>query len=468
MDRITQPHRLRRLALLGRFAVAGVALASALPVAAAEFIVTTTTDTNAMGCSAEACSLREAILAANAAGTPSTIRLGAGNHTITIAGANENDGLLGDFDITGDVTIVGTGIATTRIGTVQLGEQIIDIAAGAKVRFENLSIGVGVRTGYFGSGVADDTVLEISQTTLGGSTPNGSSINARGSVSISDSTVTGGTISSGHAAIRLVGKRLDITRSVINAGYFGIVAWMNADSSFTLADSTVNGSGQRNLCATMDIRGASSIVVTRSQAFGSIPAELAPSCLRGDKIVVRDSAFSARFGDYRALLVTGTALIHNTTIAGSILTGGDVTLEHVTVGGTTTLTDEGPYAIQNNGGTVTVSNSTLIGSCVGGGISALGNNVESPGNTCGLPAASSRVDQPWASLELGPLQTNGGTTVNYLPGNTSVLNSVFTADGIARCESVDQRGFLRAAACTIGAVETNATEQVLFRDGFDP
>lgn len=467
MDRIIRASLARLPARVLAAVGTSLALLAALPAAAAEYVVTTTDDTNALGCSQQTCSLREAILAANASGAPSTIRLGSGTYVITIAGSNENEGLLGDFDIAGDVTIVGAGPGATMISTAYLGEQIVDVAAGARVRFENLSMVVGIRTGRFGIGDADSTVLEVSHTTLGSTLP-GDTINARGTVLIEDSTLSGGAASNGQAVIRFEGKRLEVARSIINPGSIGIGARMMTDGTFTLVDSTVNASGQRNACGAIDVQNASSISVIRSQSFGAFPAEKPPSCFSGAKIVIRDSAFSTRATGYQALGVYGTAIIRNSTIAGSLTTSGTASLGHVTVGGQVAFAGQGPYAIERISGTVSVSNSLLIGSCTGGGISALGNNVESPGNTCGLPADSSRVSQTFDSLELGPLATNGGPTMNYLPGSTSVLNTVFTADGLARCAATDQRGFLRASACTIGAVESGATEQVLFRDGFDP
>ena len=82
----------------------------------ATFNVTTTTDEN-NGCGAGAgCSIREAVISANAAGGADMITFGSnGNHQLTIAGTNENAAAAGDLDIRDGVTIVGNGAANTIV-----------------------------------------------------------------------------------------------------------------------------------------------------------------------------------------------------------------------------------------------------------------------------------------------------------------------------------------------------------------
>ena len=89
-------------------------LLSARPALGATFTVSTTADTNDGICDAD-CSLREAIVAANAAGGADTITLPAGAYTLTTPGAGENAAATGDLDITDDLTINGAGAATTII-----------------------------------------------------------------------------------------------------------------------------------------------------------------------------------------------------------------------------------------------------------------------------------------------------------------------------------------------------------------
>lgn len=82
---------------------------------AATFTVTKITDDAPDGnCDAD-CSLREAVIAANAAAGDDIIDIPAGVYILTIPGAAENASATGDLDITDNVTITGSGSLTTVI-----------------------------------------------------------------------------------------------------------------------------------------------------------------------------------------------------------------------------------------------------------------------------------------------------------------------------------------------------------------
>mgnify|MGYP000176764070 CR=1 FL=1 len=71
------------------------------------FEVTRTADTAPNGCATQGCTLREAVLAANARAGADTIELRPGKtYRIDIAGSGEDAGLTGDFDLTGPTTVV--------------------------------------------------------------------------------------------------------------------------------------------------------------------------------------------------------------------------------------------------------------------------------------------------------------------------------------------------------------------------
>ena len=76
--------------------------------------------------SAGRCTLRAAILEANALPGPDTILAPPGVYNMTLGGANEDLGLTGDLDIFSDVTIIGLG--TTRIES-QVG-RVIHVLSG--------------------------------------------------------------------------------------------------------------------------------------------------------------------------------------------------------------------------------------------------------------------------------------------------------------------------------------------------
>ncbi|HEX8206210.1 MAG TPA: CSLREA domain-containing protein, partial [Solirubrobacteraceae bacterium] len=124
-------------------------LVLAAPAPAATITVTTTGDTEAND---GACSLREAIVAANndvaAGGCPEgdgadTIVLPAGTYPIEQAGAGEDGNSIGDFDIGESATIDGAGADTTVIDGNGL-DRVLHVGAGT-VRIEGVTI-TGGRT----------------------------------------------------------------------------------------------------------------------------------------------------------------------------------------------------------------------------------------------------------------------------------------------------------------------------------
>src|SRR5262245_20927778 len=75
-------------------------------------------------------SLRAAVMEANALAGADTINLPAGTYRLTRTGAEENGGLTGDLDITGNLTVVGAGAATTVVDAASVSDRIFDVAQG--------------------------------------------------------------------------------------------------------------------------------------------------------------------------------------------------------------------------------------------------------------------------------------------------------------------------------------------------
>ncbi len=96
-----------------------LALFAASPAWAAEFEVTEEGDPAPDGCSPGDCSLREAIIASNAAADADEINLPAGAYELSIAGVEEDAAATGDLDITGDLTINGAGAGSTTVNANQ-------------------------------------------------------------------------------------------------------------------------------------------------------------------------------------------------------------------------------------------------------------------------------------------------------------------------------------------------------------
>ncbi|MBK8432315.1 MAG: CSLREA domain-containing protein [Chloroflexi bacterium] len=130
------------------------------PAYAATFVVTKTADTADGTCDAD-CSLREAIIAANAAAGADVITVPAGTYTLSIAGTGENAGATGDLDITGNLTINGAGASTTIInansidrvfhGVTTAGTTLIVAISDITIRGGNLPAGITNMGGGFAS-----------------------------------------------------------------------------------------------------------------------------------------------------------------------------------------------------------------------------------------------------------------------------------------------------------------------------
>lgn len=89
------------------------------PASAVEFPVTRMDDPEPPGvCGVGDCSLREAILAANALVGPDLITLPPGAYNVNGPGAYEDAAAFGDLDVTDDLTILGAGADSTTIQVI--------------------------------------------------------------------------------------------------------------------------------------------------------------------------------------------------------------------------------------------------------------------------------------------------------------------------------------------------------------
>src|SRR4051812_26942966 len=129
-------------------AVVLVACAFAGSASAATIPVTTAADSLAAD---GACSLREAVIAANSdlprSGCPAglgvdTIELPAGTYVRSIGGFGENAAAAGDLDLTSNVTIHGAGAAVTTVDGARK-DRVFDVVAGTVVTLEGITVAGG-------------------------------------------------------------------------------------------------------------------------------------------------------------------------------------------------------------------------------------------------------------------------------------------------------------------------------------
>ncbi len=149
-----------KLFILLIFGFTLIILASCTPTpncpATYTYTVTKITDTNDGVCSLGDCSLREAVLNANACPGPHVINLPTGGYTLTLDGDDEDLGETGDLDITDDLTIVGILPPPSIHGGV---ERAFHIHSGATVVFDHIWLADG--SAIYGGGMVNegDTTL---------------------------------------------------------------------------------------------------------------------------------------------------------------------------------------------------------------------------------------------------------------------------------------------------------------------
>ncbi len=85
------------------------------------------------------CTLRAAVMEANAVGGNNTILVPAGTYEITIVGSGENMARTGDLDLNDHVTIIGAGAATTIIDGGML-DRVFDTTAGMDIEISDVTI----------------------------------------------------------------------------------------------------------------------------------------------------------------------------------------------------------------------------------------------------------------------------------------------------------------------------------------
>ena len=370
---------------------------------AAAFTVTKTADTADGTCDSD-CSLREAIIAANAAVGADTMTVPAGTYTLSIAGTDEDASATGDLDITDDLTITGAGAAGTIVeacdssgGPCSGIDRVFEIWTST-VEISRVAIRNGNSGTDAGGGISNFGELALNESTV---TANESTTNCGGGI-YSDggggdsATITNSTIS-GNSAVCSAG---------IGNQSPGVV---------TIVDSTISGNTASGSGGGVDNRGT--------------------------------------------MTITNSTISDNTSglEGGGIWNGvtGDVVLTNVTVSGNTATTGGG---IRDDADGVTLENTIVANSTAGGDcsgtITSSGNNLDSDG-TCGLAGAG---DLPSTDPLLGPLADNGGPTQTHalLDGSPAI-----DAGDDAACPATDQRGEARpadgdgdgTAVCDVGAFE---------------
>ncbi|HVA59499.1 MAG TPA: choice-of-anchor Q domain-containing protein [Mycobacteriales bacterium] len=405
--------------------------AAIMVVTVTTYTVTTTADPTpvANACvSVQPCSLREAVIAANA-NSPAKVVVPAGSYTLAIAPTGSDDATTGDLNITGgSVTISGVG--ATSSGTVIDGgglDRVLTVAATANA----VVSGVVIRHG------------SVSPTSKGGGVANYGS--------------------------------LALTSDVITANGAGSGGGIYNDSALTVMSSTVSGNTASGDGGGLDNAGASgSATITDSTITLNTAAIDGGGIANENQTTVMVSEISGNSAAYGGGLSegytgeTGTSIsldLEESTISGNSAgtAGGGLdfmyqggTLKHVTIA--TNLAPSGAGG-GIGGASAPGLADTIVADNLGGNCHAAasdsGYNLDynpSGSNTCSFSTTLHSIveSNPFPGGAHGGLADNGGPTA------TIDLTAASPAhDVVPSCSGSDQRGVALPGSCDMGAYQYN-------------
>ena len=467
------------------------------PNCVVNYTVTKEEDTNDGVCSSLDCSLREAVLNANACPGPHTITLPAGGYTLTIPGINEDAGETGDLDITKDLTIIGIG-APSISGNI---DRSFHIHSTAMVTMDGIWLTNG--TAIFGGGLINEGELYLSSFTCNYNSveiPPGGMGDAMGGCifNTGELTILGGnflanTAGYGGAIYNYDSAQITIENSDFTgneADHLGGAIWngLNADlnihgTSFRLNESDLHGGGIWNHG---DLEGvdlyfednqaagngggvfvwADSFTTFTNTWFTLNTADLGGGLYNDNGMVhfyesglTENTATGGAGGGIYNLGPAPPAglLLKNVTVSNNTATGGlggagiynnsNFDLRFITVAG------NNPEGIRIDGGAeIKIRSSALAnnpgGNCAGIPPDSQGHNIENDG-TCGFAGWN---DLPATDPLLEPLAAYAGMAPSHALGVSSPAIDSGDPD---RCTAIDQHGTTRpqGAWCDRGAHE---------------
>jgi CSLREA domain-containing protein len=455
---------------------------------AATFHVTKTADTNDGACDAD-CSLREAIVAANANAGADDVTVPAGSYVLSIAGTGEDAGATGDLDVTDDLNLSGAGAASTTI-VGNGGDRVLDVdplSTGVSAMVADVRVTNG-RAVAFGGGIRNAGTLLLTDSTISDNkaevtTPiinsigGGVATGAGGVTTISNCLVTGNMATGDGDAGAAVGggvgsfdgETIVESSTIIDnqafasspnapgiGGGIGIV-----DGTLSVDSSTVSGNGVVGFPAA----GGGGIGVA-CEVFSPCGA----LSISGSTISDNDAFAFSEVNGGGAFFSSGSFLLVNSTLTnnaaemgpapgvGSPAPGANLGIlgTNGTIANATIESGTGTSGIHLQFATATLRNTIVADSCSGTGITANARNLEFPGNTCGF----SGTDLIGLDPLLGALADNGGPTQTLKPaaGSAAIGNGDMATPGSGgnACEAADQRGVARpvGSRCDVGAYES--------------
>lgn len=401
------------------------------------------------------------------------------------AGSSPGNG--GGFHITGAGTVTITDSLVSGNSATNEGGGLWNSSAGTMsitdtdISDNEVTVGATLFNGgggvfQQGGGTNDAPVAAAGSITISGGTITGNSaqgsgpssgggiLNVRGDVSITGTLIAGNTASRAGGGIEANGHPVDpatttLTGVILSANEVGASPGngggfhISGPGTTTVTESTVTDNGAANEGGGLWNSSVGTMDVARSLVAGNTA--------NGDGDLGDDEGGGGLFNDGGMLTVADSTVSGNAASEGAgggvLDVNGTITLIGTTVTDNAAPTGAGVFGFTTDGGdTVELGNSIVAGNdgedC-GGSVVSLGGNVVGP--SCPDGADDVVTDDP----RLGPLADNGGPTLTHLPSTGSPSLDVGVDE---RCTDTDQRGTARPldgdgdgeALCDAGAVET--------------
>jgi CSLREA domain-containing protein len=504
--------KLRGLARLALMAVPVVGIVAPLSLPRLASAATITPDTFADVASPDCavalhCSLRAAVIAANAA-PGSVIQLGVGTYTLnTVAAGPTDDGTSGDLDIQADMTIQGAGAGQTIINTAPdvtgapWNDRVLEAHNSdtpPTVTIQDLKVTGGNDTGRYeetdGGAILNDfsnlTLHNVIADTNHSDTNGGgvaSNTSGAETFTISNSTLSNNTADGNGGGLSVGGStsgldsasRLFIVGNTANgsqgpdAGGGGIYNDLAGTGTITFSDIMAVS----NHAPGMSGGG----VYDNGGLSGNRPAVYERITLASNDARMFGGGFytAGSFSTLTNATITKNAVINQIVVAvvgngGGIAAGaatGHITVNNATINGNSSPGPGGGAASVSTGDQIHLHNTILVKNTSGAGssdclktgtIDSTGYNIVDD-NTCLLGQASDREGSSF-NPNLGVLQDNTGP-LDGAPGDTSPTLTealptgsiaIDTADPAgANNPATDERGVSRpqGTASDVGAYE---------------
>ena len=386
------------------------------------------------------CTLRAAIMEANARIGADTITLPSTTYQLSITGVNEDQAAAGDLDITESLTINAAGAETPVIDAEGLGDRALDISStAAEVTLNRVIIQNGSTTGN-GGGIENSTHLTLISSGLytNHADGNGGGIYSTGPLNLQSVNVflnfagdDGGGIFT-YSDIDSHGASLTYNTAGGGGGalYLGNASHAQMSGSFFDDNEAVESGGAIFNNGELVMEGGTISDGEAGSSGGGIFTSIEASTTLADVSITENHAANYGGGIYNAAgsIFNGQDLVleHNSSgITGGAMysLGGEVYLNRSVLSSNTA--DSYGGAIANSSGPITIEASTIISNTAsqGGGIANVSGTITVEASTIISNAASQEgggiynggiLSLIGVTLSENQAHLSGGAIANYL------------------------------------------------------